>query len=199
MTQYGSDKDRLQKVFDRISDKAVADNYPPEMQRTLHLIREHDLVGAMISRAFERGEFDNLEGAGKPIILDEYPFEPDDLRMLHKILKDNGYAPHWIELKKEIDALKVKLDHEVEHFIKYTRIVFREKRGRGAMRYYENKKKNTYIQIRRRLEAISRKITDYNLNCPVMQLNRANIIIDDEMNRIVQEIEAAASSQKDDL
>jgi hypothetical protein len=143
----------------------------------------------MMAKAMEQGEFDNLEGAGKPLILNEDPFEPNELHMVHKILKDNGYAPYWIELGKEIDILRVKLNKEIDHFKKYMQMVFSEKRSSGAIHRFEHKKNDFYIQTRNHLEEISKKILDYNLNCPVSHLGRANFDIDDEMNCIVKDIE----------
>jgi len=47
-----------------------------------------------MAQAVKRGEFDNLEGAGKPLNLEEDPYEPYELRMAHKILKDKmGLRP----------------------------------------------------------------------------------------------------------
>jgi DnaJ homolog subfamily C member 28 len=52
----------------------------------------------------EAGEFDNLTGKGQPIDLRENPFEDPDLRMAHRILRNAGFAPAWIEESKDIDA-----------------------------------------------------------------------------------------------
>ena len=50
------------------------------------------------------GAFDNLSGTGAPVPLDEDPFEDPSLRMAHRLLRNNGFAPAWIEEGKEIDA-----------------------------------------------------------------------------------------------
>ena len=58
-------------------------------------------VDQQIREALERGEFDNLPGAGKPIDLTPNPYaQGQDLSF--KILKDAGFAPEWIELDKTI-------------------------------------------------------------------------------------------------
>ena len=57
-----------------------------------------------------KGEFDDLPGKGKPIDLDSYFKTPEDLRMAYHILKDSGYVPPELEMKKEIENLKVKRD-----------------------------------------------------------------------------------------
>lgn len=189
MRNYKCEEDRIQNLADRIFEKSYKEDFPFEAQRTLHLIRQHDLVGAMMKKAMEQGDFDNLEGAGKPLALDENPFEPIELRMAHKILKDNGYAPYWIEINKEIHALRAELDKEVAYFKKYTQIVFSENRSSLAISHYEQKKKNFYSQCREQLEIIAKKILDYNLHCPVSSMGRSNFDVEIEMNRVVEEIE----------
>ncbi|MEN6392098.1 MAG: DUF1992 domain-containing protein [Syntrophomonas sp.] len=189
MNKPGFNKEQIQDIADRVSEKTMKEDFPAQMHRTLHLIRQHDLVGAMLTKAMQQGEFDHLEGAGKPLELKGGPFEPDELHMVHKILKDNGYAPYWIELGKEIDGLKARLDREVDHFKQYTRMVFSQKRGSAAIRRYEKKKNDFYAGSREGLNEISRKILDYNLHCPVSHLSRTNFDVNDEMVSIVNDIE----------
>ncbi len=54
-----------------------------------------------IREAQERGEFDNLPGAGKPIDLTPNPHAKGQ-ELAYKVLKDAGFAPEWIELDKAI-------------------------------------------------------------------------------------------------
>ena len=56
-----------------------------------------------IREAMEEGAFDQLEGEGRPLDLDENPFEDPSLRMAHRILRNNGFAPEWIEEWKDIE------------------------------------------------------------------------------------------------
>lgn len=196
MNRLGYEEDQMQKLADNLSEKAWKKDFPLEVQRTLHLVQQHDLVGIMMKKAIEQGEFGNLEGAGKPLDLGGNPFAPDEMHMAYKILKDNGYAPHWIELSKEIDLLREKLSKEVDAFKKYTQMVFSEKRSSGAIHRYELKKNDFYSQNRECLSEISKKILDYNLNCPVSRLGRANFDIDDEMSRITKDIEKLIEDRK---
>jgi hypothetical protein len=57
-----------------------------------------------IAEAMEEGAFDHLEGAGKPLDLSENPFEDPSDRIAHRLLKNNGFAPAWIEEAREIEA-----------------------------------------------------------------------------------------------
>jgi DnaJ homolog subfamily C member 28 len=54
-------------------------------------------------------DWQNLPGQGKPLNLDENPYTPEQMRMAHKILKDNDLAPAWIMEGKEIDTHREKL------------------------------------------------------------------------------------------
>jgi hypothetical protein len=59
-----------------------------------------------IREAIERGEFENLPGAGKPLNLEEYFSTPGDLRMAYSILKNAGCAPAEVELLNEVSRLQ---------------------------------------------------------------------------------------------
>ena len=64
------------------------------------------LVEEKIRAAMEAGEFDNLEGAGLPLDLDEYFATPEDLRVSFSVLKNARVLPREVELLKEIESLK---------------------------------------------------------------------------------------------
>ena len=61
------------------------------------------IVEERIRRAFERGEFDDLSGAGEPLTLQEDNNIPEELRLAYKILKNAECLPPEIELRKEIE------------------------------------------------------------------------------------------------
>ena len=62
------------------------------------------LIDRMIRESMDRGEFENLQGTGEPIDLSENPFEAPELRTAHRLLRNAGFAPAWIEERKDIDA-----------------------------------------------------------------------------------------------
>lgn len=64
------------------------------------------LAEEKIREAMERGEFDDLPGAGKPLPFDSSAFVPADSRLGYKLLKDAGFLPPEMELRKEILTLK---------------------------------------------------------------------------------------------
>lgn len=67
------------------------------------------LAEERIREAMERGEFDSLPLAGRPLPLESNAFVPEDLRLAYKLLKDGGFLPPEVEMKKEIVSLKALL------------------------------------------------------------------------------------------
>ena len=67
------------------------------------------LVEERIKKAQKEGFFDDLEGSHKPLKLDSQNV-PDDLRLAHKIMKNAGFLPPEVELKKEITPTEQLLE-----------------------------------------------------------------------------------------
>lgn len=59
-----------------------------------------------IRDAMERGVFDNHSLKGKRLRLESNAFVPAELRLAYKMLKDAGFLPPEMELRKEIVTLK---------------------------------------------------------------------------------------------
>jgi len=59
-----------------------------------------------IREAMDRGEFDNLAGAGKPLPEEDLSGVPEELRMAYRVLKNAGCLPPEVELRKEIVNLR---------------------------------------------------------------------------------------------
>ncbi len=60
------------------------------------------IVEERIKAAQQKGVFDNLNGTGRPLALEEDGHIPEDLRLAHKILKNADCLPPEIELKQQI-------------------------------------------------------------------------------------------------
>lgn len=61
------------------------------------------IAEAKIREAVERGDLDDLPGAGKPLALEDGdPYVAPELRMAYRILKNAGYLPEEVRLRREI-------------------------------------------------------------------------------------------------
>ena len=72
------------------------------------------IVESRIQEAMVRGEFDDLPGTGRAINLEQDPFVPEDMRMAYRILKNAGYIPPEIELRRDIADMESSLDGETD-------------------------------------------------------------------------------------
>ena len=55
-----------------------------------------------IMEAMQNGEFDDLEGKGKPIVFEDETWIPEDLRMAYRFLKNAGCIPPELEMRNEV-------------------------------------------------------------------------------------------------
>lgn len=59
-----------------------------------------------LAEAIERGEFDDFEGKGEPLELEDLSGMPEDVRASYILLKGHGVVPEELSLRREL----VKLD-----------------------------------------------------------------------------------------
>lgn len=59
-----------------------------------------------ISQAIQEGTLDFSQWKNKPLVLEDDSFVPDDLKMAYKLLKNAGYVPPEVEVKKEIQRIE---------------------------------------------------------------------------------------------
>jgi hypothetical protein len=105
----------------------------------------HFIAERKIREAMEEGAFDHLQGAGQPLDLTDNPFEDASLRMAHRLLKNNGFAPAWIEEAKDIDAESRRLDAHSDP---------------------------ASSDFRRRVDALNRRILVFNLKAPSRRVHK---------------------------
>ena len=67
------------------------------------------IAEARIQEAVDRGELCGLPGEGKPLQLDDDSAIPEELRAAYRILKNAGFLPPELQLRKEL--------REAEHLL----------------------------------------------------------------------------------
>ena len=136
-------------------------------------------VEQQIRKAMEEGAFDNLPGKGKPVDLSENAFEDPDLRTAHRLLRNAGFAPPFIEERKDIDA-------EFERG--------RANLGRAWNLYQRSQQpgqprgeaswKRALNEFREQIAALNKRIRLYNLKVPAAVFQRKIIDADLELERV---------------
>ncbi|MEJ2057294.1 MAG: DUF1992 domain-containing protein [Desulfofustis sp.] len=66
----------------------------------------YQIAEQRIAKAIEDGTLKTEGWKNKPLPLERDSFVPEDLKMAYKILKNSGYLPPEIELRKEIQNLE---------------------------------------------------------------------------------------------
>jgi len=64
------------------------------------------IAEAKIREAQQRGDFRDLPGAGKPLVLDDNSMVPPELRAAFRILKNAGFIPAEVGIRKDIASLQ---------------------------------------------------------------------------------------------
>ena len=81
-----------------------------------------------IREAMERGDFDNLEGTGRPYSFEDETWIPEDVRAAYRVLKNSGCIPPELELRKEVLTLRElinTLDDDKERLRKIRELNFK--------------------------------------------------------------------------
>ena len=68
------------------------------------------LVEQRIREALEAGEFDGLEGSGRPVDLEAYFSTPEELRAGFAVLKNAGVLPEEAALLREMNELRARAE-----------------------------------------------------------------------------------------
>ena len=145
-------------------------------------------VNKQIEEAMERGEFKNLPGEGKPLKLDTSPYLTPQARMTNRLLKENGFAPRWIELEKEIKKEKAQLERLLKNLKgrrKRLEAIAQQypHRREAISRSFEHERARGIEQYTEKLENLNRKIRRVNLLMPTRNrqyalINRAEALND---------------------
>jgi DnaJ family protein C protein 28 len=124
--------------------------------------RWESLIDQKIREAIEQGEFDNLSGKGAPGDLSENPFEDPDWRTAHRLLRNAGFAPSWIEESKDIDAELVMARTNLARVW----IVLQNARGKEFEKSAEARWGKSLKAFRAQAAQLNRRIAAWNLKVP---------------------------------
>lgn len=83
------------------------------------------IVERRIAEAVERGEFNDLPGAGRPLELNDDPLVPAELRVAYRLLKNAGYVPDEVRLFAELrsaEQLLMKAGNDEERVAASARV-----------------------------------------------------------------------------
>jgi DnaJ homolog subfamily C member 28 len=138
------------------------------------------IVERKIREAMEEGAFQNLEGAGKPLPLEEDPFENPTMRQAHRLLRHNGFSLPWIEERKELQAAVEKLRGDFTRCAgKYCRATADHP---SALR---DEDAQVLGEFRRQVRELNRRIAVFNLKSPSTRFHLALLDAEGEIGKLM--------------
>jgi len=109
-----------------------------------------------IREAQDRGDFNDLPGAGAPLELGDDALVPEDLRVAHRILKNAGLLPPELEAHleiREIEGLLLRVNDESGRARLLSRINFLLGRSATGRRHGNLRVEQAYVEkLSERLE-----------------------------------------------
>jgi hypothetical protein len=140
------------------------------------LNRLESLTEKKLREAIERGELDDLPNKGEPIDLRENPFEDPDLRTVHRLLRNAGFAPALDRGAKghaaEVETARTILWRAWSPF------------GRNSKSPVEVEWERSVRESRAKIAELNQRIRIYNLKAPAAVFHRTHI----DADRIIEEI-----------
>ena len=137
-----------------------------------------------IRRALEEGQFDDLPGKGKPLRLDDNPYESEDWRMAHHVLRSGGFTLPWIETRNEIDELMENACHDLARAWNYRGASHKQGLAPSQVDAEWNRAVNVF---REQVAALNKRIFSYNLEAPSTAFHILMLDIERELEKITRE------------
>jgi DnaJ family protein C protein 28 len=133
-----------------------------------------------IKEAQERGLFDNLDGTGRPINWEDESLVDKEWAMAFRIMREQGFAPEWIELHKEISAELKQARETVLRTWKWRQERAPAARG-DQRRNIDTEWQRARAAFTESIAELNAKIDHFNLLVPIPRLQKAKLALDEEL------------------
>jgi DnaJ family protein C protein 28 len=140
-------------------------------------------VDEIIRRAMERGDFNNLAGKGKPLQLQDNPYEDPAWRMAFRALRSSGFTLPWMETRQQIERDFEEAKNSILRTWKWRNSAIKKA---PSNHFVEAEWKRALAEFRQKLDALNKRIFSYNLEVPSELFHRKRINIDRELKKITE-------------
>jgi DnaJ family protein C protein 28 len=140
-------------------------------------------IDRQIEEAQREGKFDNLPGKGKPLKLNDNPFQDPAVDAAYSLLKDNDFTLPWIAEGKEIDeALS-----NARTALARSWALHQSEGSAGNMTWAKSEWARAENAFRDQIAALNKKILNYNVAIPSSRFEKVKISPDREIEKIQQQ------------
>jgi hypothetical protein len=145
--------------------------------------RWQSLIDKQLQTLIESGEMADLPGVGKPLNLDTDRHTPEELRLAHKILRDNNLAPEWITLGRELDMKRAELLSDIRKGVQNYRA------AQSADTLSRRRAENAWHRVQQHYhdaaQVLNKQITGYNLKIPPGIAQKSHVNVHREIERLL--------------
>ena len=137
-------------------------------------------IDQQIEEAQRSGKFDNLPGKGKPLKLNENPFQDPALDAAYTLLKDNDFTLPWIAEGKEIDEELAKARTALAHSWAF----YQREVSEGYAAWAKSEWTRAENVFREQISTINKKIQNYNISIPNSRFEKMKINPEREIEKV---------------
>ena len=134
-----------------------------------------------IRKAIEDGAFDDLPGKGKPLDLQQNPYEDPAWRMAFHMLRSSGYSLPWIETRQQIEKDYEAACEALDRSWSWYQVA---KSDPINKRFVEQEWQRAVEVFRQAVAKLNKRILSFNIEVPSEQFQRRLINIEREIARI---------------
>lgn len=138
-------------------------------------------IEEIIRRAMEDGAFDNLRGMGQPLSLDPYPYVEPEWQLAYHLLKENGFAPSFIEMRQDIDNQHTAARQALTQAWQWRQNALAIETETGWVGVQWQRAVAAFTET---AGLLNRRIADYNISVPLDRLHRKKININEELQAL---------------
>lgn len=148
------------------------------------------VVDDIIHNAMANGDFDELPGIGKPLELEDESHIPSELRLAHRLLKQNDMTPEWIALGKSIETMlddtRATLRDEYRAYRGRLGDALRSDMPEARREEAETLWAAAQIAFRSAITRINAQLLSYNLKLPSGFPRRSLVSVDKELAQVIR-------------
>jgi DnaJ family protein C protein 28 len=138
-------------------------------------------IDEQISKAVQEGKFNDLPGAGKPARLEENPLVDPEWRLAYHMLRESGYTLPWIELRNAIEDDLNQARVQLQQAWNWRQSAAQ----RGEQLSVAQAEWQRAVQrFSSQVDALNKRIFDYNLQAPTIQLQLKKLILEREVEGV---------------
>lgn len=143
----------------------------------------NNLIDDMVENGRSQGIFDNLKGQGKPLNLNQNPFNRNS-EIADTLLKENRMVPAWLaqrnDTQTEIHNLRQKISRTWQRYEQEYRFAQDAGIKSGLELAWDDEIKKWEADILK----INKLVDSYNLKRPITNLEMFKLRLDDELGRV---------------